>query len=120
MVVVILPITDQVASGADMLELNNCLSGDFLALGHQVLGRLVDALDYPVVTFIALAIISEARHLILPSQRRGNIVRMQIPAGLRVLQPDYLLAGDGLAGRAQFILLRRLHLQKFALLYTPQ
>ena len=112
-VVIMLSITNKVAARMRMLKLYDGFSCDLRALGHEVLGRRVNALDNPVVPFVALAIVTITRHFVLSRKWRWNIVGVQVAAGLRMFKSDDLFARDRLAGRAELVLLGGLKLGVF-------
>ena len=69
MIVIVLAFADEVAASLHVLKLDDSAARDLLALLHQVLGRRIEALHDPIVAFVALTLVTKARHLVFSGQR---------------------------------------------------
>ena len=84
-------VADKQLLSLDMPELENRapvhISGQLDSLSLRV-----EALDLPVVSIIALSVVSKARDLVLPRDRTLDVVAMEVLTSLDVLESDYLTA----------------------------
>ena len=82
-----------------MPQLEQIFTLNFLSLAlHRAIVYIYITDDFPIVARITHAVVAEARHLLPLTQRRPkSLMRVQVLARLRMLQPNNVAAEDRLS-----------------------